>query len=258
VKPIAITEENCYNLIVGTIIKKFSAVCSLSPNSTSWPFEQYGVRFHVFQDDDFAARTPAQRRWLSAFLLALKADGLVGEIDWKITCRVDDLEDNRLQEWIKHGLMCVYLGVEAGNLPSLRTLNKHVTVEQNLAAIQMLKQHNVLFSIGFMLFDPSSTVETLRENINFLQRVSLGGSYPVNFCKMLPYAGTPIEDRLVKEGRLKGSIIAPDLLRIFALQSIQELEARITALMYFSSYASPPGSRPIPGQKAEPLQENNL
>jgi hypothetical protein len=176
----------------------------------TWLYDQHGVRFFVFQDDDFAARTPDQRRWLNTFLNAIDHSGLGGKVGWKIACRVDDLEDGLLLDWIEHGLFCVYLGVEAGNPVSLRTLNKRVTVDQNLAAIELLKRHGVLFSIGFMLFDPSSTVDTVRENIKFLRQVSADGSYPVNFCKMLPYAGTPIEEYLVKEGRLKGSIISPD------------------------------------------------
>jgi radical SAM superfamily enzyme YgiQ (UPF0313 family) len=179
-------------------------------NEMRYLFEQQGVRFFVFQDDDFAARTPKQRRWLGEFLHMLRSSGLVENIGWKIACRVDDLEDDLLQEWTEHGLSCIYLGVEAGNSLSLQTLNKHVTVEQNIAAIEMLKRHDVMFSIGFMLFDPSSTLKTVKENINFLQQVSLDGSYPVNFCKMLPYAGTPIEDQLIREGRLKGTIAEPD------------------------------------------------
>jgi hypothetical protein len=36
------------------------------------------------------------------------------------------------------------------------------------------------------------------------------GYFPINFCKMLPYAGTPIEKRLRDEGRLKGTLTKPD------------------------------------------------
>jgi hypothetical protein len=36
------------------------------------------------------------------------------------------------------------------------------------------------------------------------------GAAPVNFCKMLPYAGTPIEAQLIQEGRLRGNISQPD------------------------------------------------
>jgi hypothetical protein len=111
---------------------------------------------------------------------------------------------------LDHGLMGVYLGVESGNDVGLRTLNKHASVAQNFAAVNLLKEHNVAIAIGFMLLDPSSTVDTIRENINFLRAVGQDGYFPINFCKMLPYAGTPIEALLRKEGRLKGTVSQPD------------------------------------------------
>ena len=109
-----------------------------------------------------------------------------------------------------HGLIAVYLGVESGNDAGLRALNKRVSVAQNLAAVELLKRHNVAVSIGFMLFDPSSTLETVTQNIRFLRTVGEDGYFPINFCKMLPYAGTPIEASLRAQGRLKGTATQPD------------------------------------------------
>lgn len=173
-------------------------------------YNEKNVTFFSFQDDDFAARTPAQREWLNIFLSELDRSGLAGKVGWKISCRVDDLESEILESMLDHGLFAVYLGVESGNDVGLRTLNKHVSVEQNLAAIDLLKRHNVAMSIGFMMFDPSSTIDTVRQNIDFLRTVGEDGYFPINFCKMLPYAGTPIEALLRKEGRLKGTVTKPD------------------------------------------------
>jgi anaerobic magnesium-protoporphyrin IX monomethyl ester cyclase len=172
-------------------------------------FEEQEVRFFSFQDDDFAARTPAQRRWVAAFLDGLGAAGLKDRVRWKISCRVDDLEPALLAAMVDHGLAAVYLGVESGNNEGLRTLNKRVTVSQNLTAIDLLKSAAVAVSIGFMLFDPSSTFDSLRENIAFLRRVGDDGYFPVNFCQMLPYAGTPIEAALRASGRLQGTATRP-------------------------------------------------
>jgi anaerobic magnesium-protoporphyrin IX monomethyl ester cyclase len=168
------------------------------------------IRFFSFQDDDFAARSPAQRRWVKAFLKELEKSELVGKVGWKISCRVDDLDRETLETMLEHGLVAVYLGVESGNDIGLRTLNKHVSVENNLAAINLLKEYNVAMAIGFMLFDPSSTMDTVRQNIGFLRTIGEDGYFPINFCKMLPYAGTPIEALLRKEGRLKGTVTQPD------------------------------------------------
>ena len=173
-------------------------------------YNEKNIRFFSFQDDDFAARSLTQRKWLNGFLKELKETGLADKVAWKISCRVDDLDAEILEIMLERGLLAVYLGVESGNDIGLQTLNKHVSVEQNLFAINLLKQHNVALAIGFMLFDPSSTINTVRTNIDFLRTVGADGYFPINFCKMLPYAGTPIEDKLRKEGRLKGTVTQPD------------------------------------------------
>lgn len=173
-------------------------------------FHEKGVRFFSFQDDDFAARTGGQSAWLKGFLKALAESRLPGKIQWKISCRVDDIEADAVKAMLDHGLMAVYLGVESGNDAGLRALNKHVNVSQNLAAIELLKRFNIALSIGFMMFDPSSTTESIRKNIAFLRTVGEDGYFPINFCKMLPYAGTPIEGQLRDTGRLKGTTINPD------------------------------------------------
>lgn len=168
-----------------------------------------GVKYFSFQDDDFAARTPRQREWVREFLSELEKKGLASKIRWKISCRVDDLDQEILEMMIDHGLFAVYLGVESGNDTGLRALNKLVSVVQNHKAIDLLKYNNVALAMGFMLLDPSSTVESVRENIGFLRTVGADGYFPINFCKMLPYAGTPIEARLRSDGRLKGSPTRP-------------------------------------------------
>ena len=61
-----------------------------------------------------------------------------------------------------------------------------------------------------MLLDPSSTFESVRENLNFLRTILDDGCLPVTFCRMLPYDGTPIKDELVRTGRLRGDICNPD------------------------------------------------
>ena len=173
-------------------------------------YERDNVRFFIFQDDDFAAKTNKQRQWISSFLNALDEDGLTGKIGWRISCRVDDVDEELLTRCREYGLISVFMGVESGNIEGLRTLNKHVTVEDNLSAINTLKKIGLPFEIGFMLFDPDSTLETVAENIKFLRKIAADGSCSIPFSKMLPYAGTPIEMRLKEEGRLRGTLSNPN------------------------------------------------
>jgi radical SAM superfamily enzyme YgiQ (UPF0313 family) len=172
--------------------------------------ERDGVRFFIFQDDDFAARSPQQRAWLGTFLEGLDESGLAGRVAWKVSCRVDDVDPQIFSLCRDRGLLTVYLGVESGSPASLKVLHKRATVDDGARAIAALKQIGLAYDMGFMLLDPGSTFATVRENIEFLRRTTADGSCPADFAKMLPYAGTPIEASLQEEGRLRGTATRPD------------------------------------------------
>lgn len=173
-------------------------------------FDARGVRLFLFQDDDFAAKTENQRDWVGRFLLALDRERLSGRIGWKISCRVDDVEPDIMARCGDRGLLTVYLGVESGSVSGLATLNKRTTVEQNLRAMRILKETGVDADMGFMLLDPGSTLETIRENVAFLRQVATLGGPPICFVKTLPLAGTSMEKHLAEEGRLTGDSLRPD------------------------------------------------
>ena len=173
-------------------------------------FDRDGVRLFVFQDDDFAARSRQQQQWLAEYLDALDRAGLGDQIGWRVACRVDDVDEDVIAACARRGLVFAFLGVESGSPAGLRSMNKRVTVEQNLQAIATLKKLDIPFEMGFILFDPDSTLDSVQEDIDFLREVTADGRCPASFTKMLPYAGTPIEDRLAREGRLRGTRAWPD------------------------------------------------
>jgi hypothetical protein len=61
-----------------------------------------------------------------------------------------------------------------------------------------------------MLVDPYSSFRSIRQNINFLEQFIGDGWTVAPFCRMLPYAGTPIKRKLEAEGRLLGTPFEPD------------------------------------------------
>jgi hypothetical protein len=61
-----------------------------------------------------------------------------------------------------------------------------------------------------MLFDPSSSFESIRANVDFMRAIIGDGSAGATFCRMLPYGGTPIRALLAEEGRLRGDVTRPD------------------------------------------------
>jgi radical SAM superfamily enzyme YgiQ (UPF0313 family) len=172
--------------------------------------DQFGVRVFLFQDDDFPLWGKAGRRWVDELTACMYESGLAEHTIWKISCRAEYVEPELFSQLRKAGLFLVYMGIESGVEAGLEILHKQMTVEQNLEAVRVLKELNLLFSYGFMLFDPSSSFESVRENLAFLRQIVGDGSAAATFCRMLPYGGTPIRDFLKHEGRLRGDVTHPD------------------------------------------------
>jgi anaerobic magnesium-protoporphyrin IX monomethyl ester cyclase len=172
--------------------------------------EERGTTIFLFQDDDFPLFGPVWRRWAGELIAELHRARLPGRVIWKMNCRADAVDLDLFSSMRDAGLYLVYMGLESGNDEGLKTLHKQITVQQNLRAVEILKGLGLMFEYGFMLFDPSSTFESVRANLHFLRTIVGDGSAPVVFCRMLPYDGTPIKEDLVRSGRLRGDVCNPD------------------------------------------------
>lgn len=173
-------------------------------------YRDLGVRIFIFQDDDIFMRGKRHRAWLEALLEELTDRGLHDEILWRISCRVDDVDSGLLDRMKAAGLAGVYLGIESGSEQGLKAFRKRYHVVDVKRTLETLKELDMPFEFGFMLFEPYSTHESVRENIEFLRSIGDYGNSLVHFCKMSPYSGTPIALQLAAEGRLEGTVSCPD------------------------------------------------
>lgn len=172
--------------------------------------EDSDIRIFLFQDDDFPLFGPVWRRWAGELVDELHRADLPGKVIWKMNCRADAVDRELFIRMRDAGLYLVYMGLESGSEQGLETLHKQITVEQNLRAVNLLKSIGLMWEYGFMLLDPSSTFESVRQNLHFLRTILADGCLPVTFCRMLPYDGTPIKTALVRAGRLRGDVCNPD------------------------------------------------
>lgn len=166
--------------------------------------QQMGASVFMFQDDDFPVAEKLAKNWIHEFCDLLREKKLADRILFKINCRPDEVEEDLFRIMRSHGLFLVYLGIESGTDEGLRLMNKRATVQDNLTAVDILNRLDIDADYGFMLFDPGSTFASVRSNLQFLDAICHNGFMPINFCKMLPYAGTQVESQLAKAGRLKG------------------------------------------------------
>ena len=92
----------------------------------------------------------------------------------------------------------IYLGIEAGNSEDLLLYNKHATTEMNQAALDMLREHSFFPEIGFINFNPLSTIKRLKENYLFLKKNKCY-NLETYLSRLHLYKFTPIYYRLVEE-----------------------------------------------------------
>lgn len=168
------------------------------------------VRTFLFQDDDFLATGRRARDWAGEIADLIRERGYAGRIVFKISCRSDEVQEENMRRLMAGGLTHVYMGVESGDEMGLNNMNKMLKPDTHLRAGRLLKSLGLSFDFGFMLMDPTSTFESIRNNIAFLEEFVGDGWSVAPFCRMLPYAGTPIRRELEAQGRLLGTPFEPD------------------------------------------------
>ena len=187
-----------------------------------------GVRLILFQDDDFLAGGKDARDWARTVASETIARGLHERMRFKFSCRSDEVREETLEPLIEAGLTHVYLGVEAGDPQSLKTLNKLITPDIHVRAGEILRRLDLTFDFGFMLLEPWSTLSSVRNNLQFLRDFCAEGYTVAGFCRTLPYVGTPMEQQMRAEGRLVGPALEADY---------RFLDPRLDALWDFSLVA---------------------
>ena len=166
-----------------------------------------GARMFVFHDDDFFTRDPERDyERMVALRDALRARR-VTDIAIVVKARPDDVDERVFSVLQEIGLLRVYLGVEAGSTQGLRVLGRGVDVEQNRRALDFLRERDVYTCFNMLVFDPESTLESLRESFAFLRDYA---DVPMNFCRTEIYVGTPLMTKLAREERLVGDVFGWD------------------------------------------------
>ena len=173
-------------------------------------FYRQNVRIFIFKDDDIGMKNRAQREWLDTFCRLLEKRGLADSILWRISSRIDEIDKDVLARLRETGLKIIYLGIESGNEAGLVTCNKHYHIPDVQNSLDIIRKAGLHYEYGYMLLDPDSTFSSIKENLAFLDQITRDGKNQVQFAKMLPYAGTDIEERLSKQGRLNDSVTYPD------------------------------------------------
>ncbi len=159
-------------------------------------------RFYFVDPNFFGPRGRGRERVLKlARLIQERFDVRFG-----IEGRVNDIDDEVVEALVKAGFDEILIGLESGSDATLARLNKHTSVKQNRRALRILRAHGVEPNVGFIMFEPDSSLADVRVNLAFLEeeglldRLSLTAN--VLYHQQIMLAGTPAFRSAQAEGRL--------------------------------------------------------
>lgn len=168
-----------------------------------------GKRDFYFTDPNFfgSGRRGQERALALASLLRQR------NIRFGIEGRVNDIHDKTIEMLVDAGLRHILIGLESGRDESLRRMNKMTTVAQNEEALRILRKHGIEPNVGFIMFEPDSTMEDVRANFGFLRRNNLLENLMITtnvLCHFqIVLKGTPAYQKLHQAGRLETSPSLP-------------------------------------------------
>jgi len=150
---------------------------------------EFDVSAVSFVDDDFLGGDARGRR--RAFEIARLLRGADVGLSFSIECRADEVEPDVLGELKRAGLRRVLIGVESGNASDIALYGKGLVPGRVRTALRVLRDLELDFSVGFIMFHPESTPTEVSTNIDFLRENGLGTHRSVT-NRLEMYPGSPL------------------------------------------------------------------
>jgi radical SAM superfamily enzyme YgiQ (UPF0313 family) len=159
-------------------------------------------------------------------------------IRFRFECRAENVDREVFSLLKKAGLEEVFIGVESFIPRVLEDVHKGTTVEENVRALDTLAGLGIRAGVGFIAFDPDTTLEEFFTNLEMVKkhvfpyRKSLG-FYIDPFGRLQVFAGTEIHSDLKEAGVIAGDIFSDDFaFRDRATQIFYSVIQPIKSTMY--------------------------
>ena len=111
------------------------------------------------------------------------------------------LDDSLLLKLKKTGLLRVCMGIESGYQPTLNLFKKIASVNENINAISKIREIDISYFTGFIMFHPYTTKDELWANLNFIKKAGIGHLNIYN-TELWLYQNTPLYHKVEKDNLL--------------------------------------------------------
>jgi len=146
-----------------------------------------------FSDENFfGGKSPSDKAQRLTDIIKLSdcisSDKKFGNVRFGVDTRIDTIynaEDtkelsalrrNAWAKFISSGLKYTYIGLESVSKTQIKRYGKRFTPEKIMASVSQLNQMDIDYTLGLIIFDPLTTVEEVKENIDFIKDNNLYGN----------------------------------------------------------------------------------
>jgi len=158
-----------------------------------------------FQDVIFLGTSPAARRWVHEYVEELETRNL--KIPFYCMTRADSIIANEdlLPRLVSVGLWSVEVGIESGVDRILASYNKLNSAADNEVAVKLLRKHGITYDAsGYIMFDPSMSLDELRANATYLERFG-AATWDFFVTRLQLYPGTALREEMIQKGLFDGA-----------------------------------------------------
>ena len=144
---------------------------------------QYGIRQYFETGSTF----PTQPRFLQS-LVEEKPSGL--DVSLKVYSRVESLHPEQIELFSRIGVSAVFVGIENIGSSVLRVLGKTSDLPHIETVIRLLAEHGIDAYLSFVHRIPGDTMENVRRNIAFSERLVRFQGVRVGHPALIPVPGS--------------------------------------------------------------------
>ena len=129
----------------------------------------------------------------------------ISDIVFAIKCRPHEVNRDIFEKLKRMGLLRVYLGIESGSSSGLSSIGRKQIVAEAERALEISEDLGISSQYIIMIFHPESTIETIRTDLAFMREHI---NHTLSFTRVETFAGTPLERRMIEEGRAIDNYLA--------------------------------------------------
>ena len=176
-----IASRGCYGQCKFCSIHEFYQTCKgrkvrqRSPenvvNEIELLIETLDVRCFNFVDDNFYICSKSAQKWFYEFKDLIVKKGIKTSFHCNFRANEIIAQKEIVKDFIEIGLVRVFVGVESLLDSHLAFYGKNVTAKENIAALEVLDELEVNYDIGFLLYNPITTIEDIIQTVETLRQI---------------------------------------------------------------------------------------